>query len=78
DRFMREHHRRFEHDVAAMHQLVDEVIRARRQAKDGGAGASDLLGLMLNARDPVSDEPLDDTNIRFQVITFLIAGHETT
>lgn len=78
DRFMREHHRRFEHDVAAMHQLVDEVIRARRQAKDGGVGASDLLGLMLNARDPVSDEPLDDTNIRFQVITFLIAGHETT
>ncbi|MGN7101831.1 bifunctional cytochrome P450/NADPH--P450 reductase [Ralstonia holmesii] len=78
DRFMREHHRRFAHDVAAMHQLVDEVIRARRQAKDGGVGASDLLGLMLNARDPVSDEPLDDTNIRFQVITFLIAGHETT
>lgn len=78
DRFMREHHRRFEHDVAAMHQLVDEVIRARRQAKDGGIGASDLLGLMLNARDPLSDQPLDDTNIRFQVITFLIAGHETT
>ncbi|MGM3276821.1 bifunctional cytochrome P450/NADPH--P450 reductase [Ralstonia sp. 24A2] len=78
DRFMHEHHRRFEQDVAAMHQLVDEVIRKRRQAQDGGMGASDLLGLMLNARDPVTDLPLDDTNIRFQVITFLIAGHETT
>lgn len=78
DRFMREHHRRFAQDVAAMHRLVDEVIRARRQAQDGGIGASDLLGLMLNARDPVTDMPLDDTNIRFQVITFLIAGHETT
>ncbi|CAJ0789833.1 Bifunctional cytochrome P450/NADPH--P450 reductase 2 [Ralstonia condita] len=78
DRFMREHHRRFEQDVASMHGLVDEVIRARRLARDGGKGASDLLGLMLNARDPVTDQPLDDTNIRFQVITFLIAGHETT
>lgn len=78
DKFMREHHRRFEQDVAAMHQLVDEVIRTRRHAQDGGTGASDLLGLMLNARDPVTDLPLDDTNIRFQVITFLIAGHETT
>ncbi|NMV40019.1 bifunctional cytochrome P450/NADPH--P450 reductase [Ralstonia insidiosa] len=78
DRFMHEHHRRFERDVAAMHQLVDEVIRKRRHAQDGGTGASDLLGLMLNARDPVTDLPLDDTNIRFQVITFLIAGHETT
>jgi len=78
DRFMHEHHRRFEQDVAAMHQLVDEVIRKRRHAQDGGTGASDLLGLMLNARDPVTDLPLDDTNIRFQVITFLIAGHETT
>ncbi|CAJ0887906.1 Bifunctional cytochrome P450/NADPH--P450 reductase 2 [Ralstonia mannitolilytica] len=78
DRFMREHHRRFAQDVAAMHALVDEVIRARRHAPGGAAGASDLLGLMLNARDPVTDEPLDDTNIRFQVITFLIAGHETT
>jgi len=78
DRFMREHHRRFEQDVAVMHQLVDEVIHARRQAPVGSGAASDLLGLMLNARDPVTDTPLDDTNIRFQVITFLIAGHETT
>jgi cytochrome P450/NADPH-cytochrome P450 reductase len=76
DRFMREHHRRYAEDVARMHALVDEVIRARRQTGDDGA--SDLLGLMLNARDPVTDTPLDDTNIRYQVITFLIAGHETT
>ena len=51
DRFMREHHRRYAEDVARMHALVDEVIRARRQTGDDGA--SDLLGLMLNARDPV-------------------------
>src|SRR6266571_845987 len=38
----------------------------------------DLLGLMLNAKDPVTGEHLDDTNIRYQLLTFLIAGHETT
>lgn len=67
--------RRYEQDIAAMHALVDEVIRARK-ARPGEA--RDLLGLMLEAADPVTGEKLDDENIRYQVITFLIAGHETT
>lgn len=33
---------------------------------------------MLNVEDPETGEKLDDENIRFQIITFLIAGHETT
>ena len=67
--------RRFEQDIAAMHALVDEVIRARHAQPQS---ERDLLGLMLGAVDPVTGEKLDDTNIRYQVITFLIAGHETT
>jgi cytochrome P450/NADPH-cytochrome P450 reductase len=67
--------RRFSEDIASMHALVDEVIRARRA---GPGDSRDLLGLMLDAVDPVSGERLDDANIRYQVITFLIAGHETT
>ncbi|MER6608273.1 cytochrome P450 [Streptomyces sp. NPDC000927] len=66
-------------DVAAMNGLVDEVVRRRRAAgPDRTDGADDLLGLMLHARDKDTGEPLDDVNIRHQVITFLIAGHETT
>lgn len=38
----------------------------------------DLLARMLNVEDPETGEKLDDENIRFQIITFLIAGHETT
>jgi cytochrome P450/NADPH-cytochrome P450 reductase len=67
--------RRFAEDIAAMHALVDDVIRARRA---NPSEARDLLSLMLDAVDPVSGERLDDENIRYQVITFLIAGHETT
>jgi cytochrome P450 / NADPH-cytochrome P450 reductase len=33
---------------------------------------------MLNNVDKQTGERLDDTNIRYQIITFLVAGHETT
>ncbi|MEV6986209.1 cytochrome P450 [Sphaerisporangium sp. NPDC051017] len=64
-------------DIHVMQTLVDEVI-AQRRAAGGGGGAKDLLGLMLEAADPRSGARLSDENIRNQVLTFLIAGHETT
>ncbi|MEV0612656.1 cytochrome P450 [Nonomuraea sp. NPDC050404] len=66
----------YRRDIATMQALVDEVI-ARRRA-EGAGGAKDLLGLMLEASDPKSGARLSDENIRNQVLTFLIAGHETT
>ncbi len=68
---------RIDRDIATMHALVDDVIRARREGRADSA-SGDLLDLMLQARDPVTGEALDNENIRNQVITFLIAGHETT
>ncbi|MEW2050747.1 cytochrome P450 [Streptomyces sp. NPDC005476] len=66
----------FRKDTALMTDLVDEVIRQRRAS--GDTSTDDLLGRMLHTRDAATGEPLDDVNIRHQVITFLIAGHETT
>lgn len=66
----------FRRDVKLMTSLVDEVVRQRRAS--GDTSTDDLLGRMLHTRDAVTGEPLDDVNIRNQVITFLIAGHETT
>ncbi|WP_030938566.1 bifunctional cytochrome P450/NADPH--P450 reductase [Streptomyces sp. NRRL S-646] len=66
----------FRGDVTLMQDLVDDVIRQRRAS--GDQSTDDLLGRMLNTRDAVTGEPLDDVNIRHQAITFLIAGHETT
>lgn len=63
----------FKADADYLAQVVDEVIAARADAPEGG----DLLGLMLTARHP-DGSALDTANIRNQVITFLIAGHETT
>ena len=67
--------RRYLDDIALMNGLVDDVIRRRREQP---SDAKDLLNLMLEATDPDTGEKLDDVNIRYQVITFLIAGHETT
>ncbi|GAA3423832.1 hypothetical protein GCM10018953_10150 [Streptosporangium nondiastaticum] len=63
-------------DIRVMQDLVDDVIKRRREGDGGGTG--DLLGLMLEAADPRTGERLSDENIRNQVLTFLIAGHETT
>ena len=66
---------RYADDIAAMFKLVDDVIAERRRHPNDG---NDLLNLMLTAVDPDTKTRLEDVNIRFQVITFLIAGHETT
>ncbi|MEU1342908.1 cytochrome P450 [Streptomyces sp. NPDC005827] len=66
----------FRADAAYLARVVDDVIAARAGADQ--SGAEDLLGLMLSARHPDDGTTLDPANIRNQVITFLIAGHETT
>ncbi|MFI1432179.1 cytochrome P450 [Streptomyces lydicus] len=71
----------FRADADYLASVVDEVIAARTAS--GETGEDDLLGLMLGARaqgdgTEASGPTLDLANIRNQVITFLIAGHETT
>ncbi|MEU0726534.1 cytochrome P450 [Streptomyces sp. NPDC006140] len=66
----------FRDDAAYLAQVVDDVIAARTGTDQ--SQADDLLGLMLTAEHPADGTTLDAANIRNQVITFLIAGHETT
>ncbi|MEM9967892.1 MAG: cytochrome P450 [Pseudomonadota bacterium] len=64
-------------DVAYMNKLVDDIIAERRGRGDNRA-ENDLLNYMLDGVDKVTGESLSDENIRYQINTFLIAGHETT
>ncbi|MFQ6196316.1 bifunctional cytochrome P450/NADPH--P450 reductase [Streptomyces sp. NPDC000405] len=66
----------FRGDAAFLAGVVDDVIAARTAS--GDTRTDDLLGLMLGAPHPSDGTTLDAANIRNQVITFLIAGHETT
>jgi cytochrome P450/NADPH-cytochrome P450 reductase len=65
-------------DVAFMNKMVDEVIAARRGDSDGASDKKDMLNAMLSGVDRTTGTQLDDVNIRYQINTFLIAGHETT
>lgn len=68
---------RYQRDIEDMFSLVDTVIRERKQ-RPVETWPRDFLSLMLNDADPKSGEKLSDENIRYQILTFLIAGHETT
>lgn len=67
--------RRNEADIAFLNNTVDAMVRARR---DSGGGDGDLLDRMLDTTHPDTGERLSPENVRRQVITFLVAGHETT
>ncbi|KAI5359387.1 putative Flavoprotein-like superfamily [Septoria linicola] len=63
-------------NVASMHELCDEIVADRK--KHPQPDNRDLLNVMLNSTDRETGEGLSDENIRFQLVTFLVAGHETT
>lgn len=76
DKLMITKKKQFEQDIRSMYSLVDHIIAERKEQPQ--EGADDLLSHMLSGKDPETGETLDDENIRYQIITFLIAGHETT
>ncbi|MGC0362271.1 cytochrome P450 [Rhodococcus sp. 27YEA15] len=67
---------RDEQRKAYLNEVVDEVIRTRRDSTE--SGTEDLLELMLRATRENDPDRIDELNIRNQIITFLVAGHETT
>src|SRR5258708_3841564 len=57
---------------------VDEIVAERRKSAEAAEAKKDMLGAMMTGVDRSTGEQLDDVNIRYQINTFLIAGHETT
>ena len=72
-----EQNRRFDRSIKLMNSIVEEVIVDRKNSPEATNMDKDLLGFMLNARDE-HGLGLSDENIRDQVITFLIAGHDVS
>ncbi|KAJ8133538.1 hypothetical protein O1611_g91 [Lasiodiplodia mahajangana] len=64
-------------DIELLRHTASEVLQERK----GSVGTNkreDLLCAMLNGVDPKSGERMSDDSIIDNLITFLIAGHETT
>lgn len=63
----------------AKHRAVlDEAVHAMIQERRRGAPSDDLLSMLLEARDEESGESMDDQQLRDEVMTIFLAGHETT
>ncbi|WP_030434831.1 bifunctional cytochrome P450/NADPH--P450 reductase [Actinoplanes subtropicus] len=77
NRLMLNQQRRYDEDIRVMHKVADELVRHRRE-HPLPEGQRDILDTMLSARDPQTGAALPDENVRYQLVTFLIAGHETT
>ena len=68
----------YQQDIDSMNGLVDNIIANRKNASQAESPPNDLLTAMLHGVDRQAGEGLSDQNIRYQIITFMIAGHETT
>lgn len=59
-----------------MKAVADRAIDAR--AKRGAEGVPDLLDLLLAGEDPKSGRRMNTAELRDNLLTFIVAGHETT
>src|SRR5262249_35284958 len=64
---------RFRRAMEHLDEVLFDLISARR----GAARQEDILGLLLEATD-TAGRPLEDRHIRDEMVTLLLAGHETT
>ncbi len=66
--------RRIQKSIRTLDGVVQDIITKRRQGDDKG----DLLSMLLLARDEETGEGMNDRQVRDEVMTLLLAGHETT
>lgn len=62
--------------VATLDTVILDIIAARRVA--AGPGPDDLLTMLMEARDEETGETMNDAQLRDEVMTIFLAGHETT
>ena len=67
--------RRFDKVSAATDRLLREVIEERRA--EGDTGRDDVLAMLLTARHE-DGSPMSEQELRDELLTSLVAGHETT
>ncbi|CAO2657945.1 Nn.00g072050.m01.CDS01 [Neocucurbitaria sp. VM-36] len=66
---------KYANDIGVLRDTAREVLEAR---KTSGDDRHDLLSAMLTGVDPKTGKKMKEESIMDNLITFLIAGHETT
>jgi cytochrome P450 len=67
--------RAFRRSILAMDEVLMRLVKERRAS---GAAQSDLLSLLLGARDEEAAEGMDDRQLRDELVTLFVAGNDTT
>ncbi|MEJ4112993.1 cytochrome P450 [Corynebacterium kroppenstedtii] len=67
----------FKRNTKVLEKTCDRILADRRE-NPNPPGREDILDVMLTAKDHVTGQRLSDQNVKNQLMTFLIAGHETT
>jgi cytochrome P450 len=67
--------RAFEQALQTFNRVVYRIIDERRQ---NPVGQRDLMTLLLDARDQETGKGMTDQQLRDEVLTMFVAGHETT
>ncbi len=66
---------RVERAIRRLEQILRSIIAERRKS---GEDRGDLLSMLLKAQDEESGRRMTDTQLRDEVMTLFMAGHETT
>jgi len=65
--------------VVTLDRIVNRIVAARRaEARIEPSLRDDLLSMLLEARDEESGESMTDRQLRDELVTLFLAGHETT
>lgn len=62
-------------NTTVLDEVVQKIINERRTS---GQQKDDLLGMLMEARDEETGEAMTDQQLRDEVMTIMLAGHETT
>jgi cytochrome P450 len=63
------------HSLNSMHRIVRNIIQSRRRGADTH---DDLLSMLLSASEEGTGRGMTDEQLRDEVMTIFVAGHETT
>jgi len=67
--------RRLRAATGVLDELVNGIVSRRRRE---GTEHDDLLGMLMSARDETGGAAMDERQLRDEVVTMILAGHETT
>lgn len=57
-----------------LHRAMDTLIAG---AKNSGGNGTDILSLLMSSTDPETGASMSETEVRNNLLTFIVAGHET-